>query len=47
MRILRLLMFWVGGALAVAFLVLVALHSNGSIETDVWMTGHLRMSGKF
>ena len=39
MRILRLLMFWVGGALAVAFLVLVALHSNGSIETDGWIDG--------
>ena len=37
MRVVRLLMFLAGGALAVAFLALVALHSNGSIETDVWI----------
>ena len=33
----RLLMFLAGGSLALAFLVPVALHSNGSIETDVWI----------
>ena len=35
--IVRLLMLWAGGALAVAFLALVAL--NGSIETDGWIDG--------
>ena len=37
--IVRLLMLWAGGALAVAFLALIALHSNGSIETDGWIDG--------
>ncbi len=37
MRVVRLLMFLAGGALAVALLVLVALHSDGSIETDAWI----------
>ena len=35
--IVRLLMFLAGGTLAVALLILVAIHSNGSIETDAWI----------
>ncbi len=37
MRVVRLLMLWAGSALAVALLILVAIHSNGSIETDAWI----------